>query len=83
MAWAERRISTRELLLNWVIVCAANFAGAVLLACAVFLSGHLEPNGGAIGRTYVAIARRRPRFRSERLGFSGVAEVRFPHTELR
>lgn len=56
MAWAESRISTRELLANWGIVAMSNFAGAVLLGCIVFLSGHLDTNAGAVGRTYVAIA---------------------------
>ena len=56
MAWADGRISTRELLRNWSVVCAANFAGALGLALIVYLSGHADMNGGAIGRTYLAIA---------------------------
>ncbi len=42
MAWAERKVSTGELLWNWVVVCAANFVGAVVLAALVFMSGHAE-----------------------------------------
>ena len=72
MAWADRRISTREMLANWVIVCAANFAGALLLGCAVFLSGHLDMNGGAIGRTYATIAAAKTALPPLTAFFSGV-----------
>ena len=56
MAWADGRISSLELLRNWVLVCAANFAGAAALAVLVYASGHTELNGGAIGRQVVRIA---------------------------
>lgn len=56
MAWADGRISSMEVLRNWVVVCAANFAGAAGLAAIVFLSGHTAMNSGAIGRTVVRIA---------------------------
>jgi formate transporter len=55
MAWADGRIRSAELLRNWAVVCAANFAGALGLAALVFLSGHTEMNGGAVGRSYMAI----------------------------
>lgn len=56
MAWAERCISTRELLANWVLVYVANAVGAVGLALIVFLSDHGALNQGAIAREYVRIA---------------------------
>jgi len=56
MAWAEGKVSTFEVLRNWVIVCAANFAGAAGLAVIVFLSGHLGMNGGAVALQAVKIA---------------------------
>jgi len=56
MAWADGRISTREVLRNWLLVCAANFVGAAGLAVLVFASGHAGLNGGAIGQTVVKIA---------------------------
>ena len=56
MAWAAGQISTTEVLRNWVLVCAANFVGAAGLALLVYLSGHWQLNGGAIGRQVVAIA---------------------------
>lgn len=72
MAWADGRISTRALLLNWIVVCIANFAGAVLLACLVFMSGHLEMNDGAIGRTYIAIAAAKTSLSAANAFFSGI-----------
>lgn len=56
MAWADNKITTRELLGNWVIVCCANFLGAAGLAVLVFLSGHTEMNNGAIADQYLKIA---------------------------
>ncbi len=56
MAWADGRISSAEVLRNWVLVCAANFVGAAGLAVLVFASGHAGLNGGAIGQAVVKIA---------------------------
>ena len=56
MAWADGCMSTRDVLVNWGVVCAANFAGAVGLAALVYLSGHAQMNGGAVAKTYLAIA---------------------------
>ena len=56
MAWADGKLSTWDVLRNWMVVCAANFAGAAALAVLVFLSGHAEMHGGAIARTYLDIA---------------------------
>ena len=56
MAWAEGKISTTELLRNWVVVCVANFAGAAGLAVLVWLSGHLSMNDYAVGKSLVATA---------------------------
>ncbi|MBK7617273.1 MAG: formate/nitrite transporter family protein [Vitreoscilla sp.] len=56
MAWASGRISTRELLRNWLVVCAANAVGALGLAMLVWLSGHGGLNHGAVGQTVVRIA---------------------------
>jgi formate/nitrite transporter len=56
MAWAEGKISSVELLKNWIIVCLANFLGAAGLALLVFFSGHTEMNNGAIAEQYIKIA---------------------------
>lgn len=56
MAWADRKITTAELLRNWVVVCAANFVGAAGLAVLVWLSRHWEMNDGRIGAQVLALA---------------------------
>jgi formate/nitrite transporter len=56
MGWADGCVSLREVLRNWVVVCLANFMGAAGLALIVYLSGHWEMNGGAVGATYLKIA---------------------------
>lgn len=56
MAWADGVVSTRDVLRNWAVVCAANFVGAAGLALLVFLSGHPDLAGGTIGKTYLQIA---------------------------
>ena len=56
MAWADGKISSRQVLHNWVVVCAANFVGAAGLALLVHLSGHTNLASGAVGRTVVRIA---------------------------
>jgi formate/nitrite transporter len=52
MAWAQGMVSTREVLRNWAVVCAANFIGAAGLALLVYLSGHAD----SYARTYLDIA---------------------------
>jgi formate/nitrite transporter len=56
MAWASGRISTLEVLRNWIVVCAGNFIGASGLAVMVWLSGHPKLAAGAIAQTTLAIA---------------------------
>lgn len=56
MAWADRKISSADLLRNWLIVGLANFVGAAGLALVVFLSRHAEMNDGLIARQYLVIA---------------------------
>ncbi len=56
MAWADGRITTREVLRNWTVVCAGNLVGAVGLAVLVFLSGHAQMNGNRVAETTMAIA---------------------------
>lgn len=52
MAWADGCLSTRDVLVNWAVVSAANFAGAAGLALVVLLSGH----AGQYAGTYLEIA---------------------------
>jgi formate/nitrite transporter len=49
MAWASCKISTREVLRNWLIVYGGNLLGALGLVVLVLFSHHLEMNGGRIG----------------------------------
>lgn len=72
MAWADRKITTTEILRNWVLVCLANLVGAVGLAVLVFASGHTSLNGGAIGQQVVKIALAKQSLPWEQAFFRGV-----------
>ncbi|MGZ5598837.1 MAG: formate/nitrite transporter family protein, partial [Usitatibacter sp.] len=72
MAWADRKVTTLEVLRNWAIVCAANFAGALVLAVLVFLSGHTALNDGTVGETYVRLAAAKTALPPLRAFFSGI-----------
>src|SRR6516225_8202103 len=48
MTWASGKVSTREMLRNWVIVYFGNLVGALGLVVLVFFSHHLDMNGGRI-----------------------------------
>ena len=48
MAWASGKISTREVLRNWLIVYCGNLVGALGLVILVLFSHHLDMNGGCI-----------------------------------
>jgi formate transporter len=56
MAWAERRISGREVLRNWIVVLAGNAVGAASLALLVYWSGYPAMRGGVIAAEYLRIA---------------------------
>lgn len=56
MAWADRKITTAEMLRNWVLVYVSNAVGAIGLAVVVYLSNHAAMNQGAVGLEYVKIA---------------------------
>ena len=56
LAWAHGKISSIDVLSNWLVVCIANFIGASAMAVMIFFSGHLDMNSGAIAETYLKIA---------------------------
>jgi formate transporter len=56
MAWASGKISTMAVLRNWAIVYVGNFVGAAGLVVLVYLSHHLDMNGGRIGLTVLNTA---------------------------
>lgn len=72
MAWADRRITLRELLRNWIVVLLANAAGAAGLAVLVWLSGHPAGANGAIGAKYAALAAAKCQLSTATAFWSGV-----------
>lgn len=56
MAWADRKVTTGQLLRNWVIVYIANFVGAAATAVMIVWSGTLGLSDGAVANTATAIA---------------------------
>jgi len=56
MAWAENKISTHQLMRNWLLVYIGNFVGAMATALIVYWSGILSLGDGALGETAKAIA---------------------------
>jgi len=56
MAWADRRVTTPELLRNWSVALLSNGIGAVALAWLVWMSGHPGLGKGAVAAQTMAIA---------------------------
>ena len=56
MAWAGRKITLAALLRNWLVVYAANFAGALGAALLVYLSGTLALGSHQVGATALQVA---------------------------
>jgi len=56
MAWASKRVSTVQLLKNWLIVYVGNFVGAVGIAVLVFFAEVDGQHSGAVGETMLQIA---------------------------
>src|SRR3569623_2217043 len=56
MAWADRRISTRQLLRNWVVALCANAIGAGFVALVVTSTPYPQMNGGLVAQPAVRIA---------------------------
>lgn len=72
MAWADGRISTGEVLQNWLIVLLSNLVGAVLLAVMVSWSGHTGMNQGGIELQYLKIAAMKCSLPFGKAFFSGI-----------
>lgn len=56
MGWAGRKVTSRQLLYNWVIVYFGNFIGAIFTALMLFYSRQYTFGGGAIGVNALNIA---------------------------
>ena len=55
MAWANQKINTTQLLRNWGIVYAGNFAGSVATAAIMYFTRQWTFGGGAVGLTALNI----------------------------
>jgi formate transporter len=49
MAWASGKVTTRDLLMNWLIAFAGNFAGAFCTAALMFYTTQYTFGAGAVG----------------------------------
>lgn len=56
MAWADRKITTWEVVRNWIVVYIANAIGAVGIVLVVWLAQHGGMNEGAVAAAYVKVA---------------------------
>lgn len=56
MAWASRAVTTRQIVRNWLLVYAGNFAGAVATVLFVFWTRTWMADGGSVGLNAVRIA---------------------------
>lgn len=72
MAWADQKISSYELLRNWLLVSVSNFIGAIGIALLVFFSNHLHMNEGALQESYLQIARTKCSIPWQQAYFSGI-----------
>lgn len=55
-ALLEKRITTKQVLRNWIIVYVSNFLGALLIAYLIFSSGALGTNAGKLGGYAIKVA---------------------------
>ena len=56
MAWADRHITTLQVLRNWSIVYVGNFVGSIAIAGLMFFTQQYTFGGGGIGLTALNIA---------------------------
>lgn len=56
IAWAEKRVTTKQMVRNWIIIFFSNMIGALSLVLMIYFSGHFEMNHNAIAETYVKMA---------------------------
>ena len=56
MAWVSKRISTGELLKNWLIIWVTNFIGALGLVAMVYFAHHGAMNDGGVAAQAVKVA---------------------------
>jgi formate transporter FocA len=56
MAWASKKISTRLVLRNWILVYLGNMIGAFSIVVMIWLSGHYLFGNGVVGANMLNIA---------------------------
>ena len=56
MAWASKKVSTRQILKNWMIVYLGNMIGAFSIVLLIWLSGHHFAGNGVVGTNMLRIA---------------------------
>ncbi len=56
MAWANKKVTTAQLLRNWAIVYTGNFVGSIATAVIIYLSKQWTFGKGAVGLTALNIA---------------------------
>jgi len=56
MAYVDGKVNLKQLLGNWTIVFIGNFIGAIGILLLIYLSGHWQIGGGAVGAKVLAIA---------------------------
>lgn len=56
MAWASRKVKTRDLLANWAVAFAGNFIGAVATAALMFFTTQYTFGGGSVGLVALSTA---------------------------
>ncbi|MEN8229137.1 MAG: formate transporter FocA [Bacteroidota bacterium] len=56
MAWASRKVTTKQILLNWAVVYIGNMFGAFSIGILMLLSGHYLFGGGVVGSNILHIA---------------------------
>jgi formate transporter len=56
MAWASGKVTTGELLFNWVVVFAGNFVGAISTAVLMFYTTQYTFGGGSVGLAALSAA---------------------------
>ena len=72
IAWADRLITSRELLRNWLLVYLGNTIGAAVMAVLSLLAGLHKLGGGAFGETAALVASAKTNRPLIELFFSGI-----------
>ncbi len=57
MAWANKKVSTMQVIRNWVLVYVGNLTGALFIVMLILFSGHFLAGKGAVGLNMMNIAK--------------------------